>query len=252
MPTETDPIVDDYIAEKGAIVSFTGEMFSGKTEGLIDLRKEMRLRSKINPAVHYRKELLFFKALEDRRYSEDEVVNHDGTKRINAIKIRKSDPNKISHIVNQNESDGKKIGAVFIDEAWLFNEIILEICQQLADKNKIVALSLLSTFFNRKPVPMTGKLLCISKYIIQKHAFCISCKDRSWYSFRISQLWKHYQNDSQNPSEENEQLGGSKYYCALCADCFKKINELIDRKIPPIDIIKAMNMYEYCIRKEVI
>ena len=102
-------------SQKGWIEVICGSMFSGKTEELI---RRMR-RAEF---AHQKVEI--FKPSIDVRYSEEEVVSH------NATTIR-STPVSSSQNILLMSSDVDVVG---VDEAQFFDEGIVDVCRQLANR----------------------------------------------------------------------------------------------------------------------
>ena len=103
----------------GRIEVVCGSMFSGKTEELI-----RRLRR----AKFARQRVEIYKPAIDKRYSEEEVVSHDS----NAIM---STPIDSSAQILLLSSD---IDVVGIDEAQFFDDGLVDVCNELANRGLMV------------------------------------------------------------------------------------------------------------------
>ena len=100
---------------RGRVEVVCGSMFSGKTEELIRrLRRAQFAKQKVE----------IFKPAIDVRYSEEEVVSHEG----NSIPSTPVD-SSASILLMAQESD-----VVGIDEAQFFDEHIVEVCNELASR----------------------------------------------------------------------------------------------------------------------
>ena len=99
----------------GRIEVVCGSMFSGKTEELI---------RRLKRAKFARQKVEIFKPSIDKRYSDEEVVSHDS----NAIM---STPIDSSAQILLMSSD---IDVVGIDEAQFFDDGIVEVCNELANR----------------------------------------------------------------------------------------------------------------------
>ena len=123
----------------GRIEVVCGSMFSGKTEELI---RRLR-RAKF---AHQKVEI--FKPSIDKRYSEEEVVSHDS----NSIM---STPIDTAAQILLLASD---IDVVGIDEAQFFDDGLIEVCNELANRGMRVIVAGLDMDF--KGVPFGTVRLC--------------------------------------------------------------------------------------------
>ena len=128
------------VAENAKLRVICGPMFSGKTKTLIRVIKEY---------ADANRRIQVFKPGLDNRYAEEQVVSHD-KESINAIAIK--NPSEMYDF--QDEID------VFaIDEAQFFSDEIVEVCQNLALKEKIVIISGLDLDFKTRPFGAMPQLL---------------------------------------------------------------------------------------------
>src|SRR5690625_1583536 len=119
-------------------------MFSGKSEELI---RRVRQAKFGNLSVHV------FKPAIDDRYSEEEVVTHNGSTII-------ARPVKYSRdILEQVE---KTVDVVGIDEVQFFDPDIVEVANELADRGIRVILAVLDTDFRGVPFGHMTKYMAIS------------------------------------------------------------------------------------------
>jgi len=191
----------------GKITIVTGPMFSGKTTEL------QRLFSREEIAKRYS---LFFKPKMDNRYSEEDVVNHNGQK---AEAITVSDSNEILYKVNEylNSNNKKELLVnVFIDEVQFFNSDIIYIIKQIANLELNVYCSGLNQTFEGNPFPFKdnkdhiGTLMALSDYVIHLDAVCNKCGGVATKTYRTGD------------SKETVIIGGTDKYQARCTNCFKK------------------------------
>jgi thymidine kinase len=148
----------DIPLREGWIEVISGSMYAGKTEEL--LRRLRRLD-------YAKKAYLVFKPQIDNRYSEDEVVSHDHTK-IKSICISKA-----SEI--RDHVGGKGLYAVAIDEVQFFDEEVIAICEQLADKGIRVIVAGLDRDFRGEPFGVMPSLLSRAEYVTKLNAICQVC-----------------------------------------------------------------------------
>jgi thymidine kinase len=173
----------------GLIEVITGSMFSGKTEELIRRLKRAKIA---------RQKVEIFKPIVDDRYSETEVVSHDE----NAIQSTPvSDSSKILDLT----SDVQVVG---IDEAQFFDEGLIDVCNNLADRGIRVIVAGLDMDYKGRPFGPIPGLMAIAEYITKVHAICQRCGDLAQYSFRKSE------------EEELVLLGELDEYEPLCRKCY--------------------------------
>lgn len=173
----------------GWIEVICGSMFSGKTEELI---------RRLNRARIAKQKVEVFKPAVDTRYDEADVVSHD-EKKTASIPVQSA-----SQILFYAE-DFEVVG---IDEAQFFDNELVNVCNQLAEKGKRVVVSGLDMDFKGIPFgPMPG-LMAIAEYVTKVHAICIRCGNPANYSHRIV------------ADEKLVMLGETDSYEPLCRKCF--------------------------------
>jgi thymidine kinase len=182
---------------RGSVEVITGSMFSGKTEELL-----RRLRR----ALFAGQKVEIFKPSLDVRYSETRIVSHDG-------KSVSSTPVENASAILLLTGDAHVVG---IDEAQFFDDYLVEVCNELADRGMRVLVAGLDMDFNGKPFgPMPG-LLAIAEYITKVHAICVKCGSLAQYSHR------------KTDEEKIVLLGEKDVYEPLCRSCFLK-NRSVDK-----------------------
>ena len=169
----------------GRIEVICGSMFSGKTEELI-----RRLRR----AQFARQRVEIFKPSIDVRYSEEDVVSHQG----NSILSTPVDSSQ-SILLLGSESD-----VIGIDEAQFFDEGIVEVCNELAKRGVRVIVAGLDIDYLGNPFGPMPKLLAIV------HAICVRCGALAYVSHRIV------------AGDRQVMLGEMKEYEPLCRECYAK------------------------------
>ncbi len=157
--------------KRGWIEVVCGSMFSGKTEELI---------RRINRARIAKQKVEIFKPKIDTRYDEEEVVSHNK----NAILSTPVDsPQNILLLANDVEVVG-------VDEAQFFDEGLVDVCNQLANRGIRVIVAGLDMDFLGKPFGPIPKLLATAEYVTKVHAICVRCGDLAHYSHRLSDASK--------------------------------------------------------------
>ena len=175
----------------GRIEVVCGSMFSGKTEELI-----RRMRR----AQFARQRVEIFKPSIDVRYSEEDVVSHDQ-------KHIQSTPIDSSASILLLASD---IDVVGIDEAQFFDEGIVDVCNQLANRGVRVIVAGLDMDFRGQPFGPMPALCAIADEVTKVHAICVQCGALAYVSHRNVD------------SERRVLLGETQEYEPLCRDCYQK------------------------------
>ena len=174
---------------RGRVEVVCGSMFSGKTEELIRrLRRAQFAKQKVE----------IFKPAIDVRYSEEEVVSHEG----NSILSTPVDSSASILLMGQ-ESD-----VVGIDEAQFFDEHIVEVCNELASKGIRVIVAGLDLDFKGQPFGPMPQLCAIADEVTKVHAICVRCGALAYVSHRIV------------AGEKQVMLGENQEYEPLCRECY--------------------------------
>ena len=183
----------DKTSGKGWIEVITGSMFSGKTEELIRRLKRARIA---------RQKVEIFKPRIEVRYAIEEVVSHDE----NAIQSTPVDSSaNILLLANGVEVVG-------IDEAQFFDDGLVDVCNQLADKGIRVIVAGLDMDYRGKPFGPMPKLMSIAEYVTKVHAICVRCGNLAHYTHRLSE------------DDKLIVLGETDMYEPLCRVCYSKAN----------------------------
>ena len=148
---------------RGRIEVICGSMFSGKTEELI---------RRLKRAEFARQSVEIFKPSIDTRYAEQDVVSHEG----NSIP---STPVDSSASILLLGSD-----VVGIDEAQFFDENLIDVCNELANRGTRVIVAGLDLDFKGVPFgPMPG-LCAVADEVTKVHAICVRCGALAYVSHR--------------------------------------------------------------------
>lgn len=141
----------------GSLEVITGSMFCGKTDELI-----RRLRR----ATIARQKVQVFKPAIDNRYAVEKVTSHAGGE-FAAQPIQSA-----SEILQRLDSDTT---VVAIDEAQFFDESIISIAQELADRELRVIVAGLDTDFRGEPFGPIPFLMAKAEVVDKLHAICMVC-----------------------------------------------------------------------------
>ena len=186
----------------GWIEVICGSMFSGKTEELIRrLRRAQFARQKVE----------IFKPSVDIRYDDEKVVSHD------ANEIRSTPVPAAANIPIL--ADGCDV--VGIDEAQFFDDEIVSVCNDLANKGIRVIVAGLDMDFKGNPFGPMPNLMATAEYVTKVHAVCTKTGNLAQYSYRKSQ------NDDLvllGEIDEYEPLSRAAYYKATLRDKVRNMN----------------------------
>jgi thymidine kinase len=174
-------------------------MFSGKTEELI---------RRLKRAQFAKQRVEIFKPSIDNRFDNDMVVSHD------ANEIRST---PVPAAVNiPILADGCDV--VGIDEAQFFDDGIIKVCNDLANKGIRVIVAGLDMDFKGNPFGPMPSLMATAEYVTKVHAVCTRSGNLAQYSFR-----KASGKDIVllGETEEYEPLSRAAYYKAMQKEILK-------------------------------
>ena len=177
----------------GWIEVICGSMFSGKTEELI---------RRLKRAQFAKQKVEIFKPAIDTRYDEAKVVSH------NANEIR-STPVPSSENIRILADNVEVVG---IDEAQFFDDGIVKVCNDLANRGIRVIVAGLDMDFKGNPFGPMPALMATAEYVTKVHAVCTKTGNLAHYSFRKT-------NDDKlvllGETQEYEPLSRAAYYKAI-------------------------------------
>ena len=177
----------------GWIEVICGSMFSGKTEELI---------RRLKRAQFAKQRIEIFKPTVDVRYDQEEVVSH------NDNRIR-STPVPVASNILLLANDVDVVG---IDEAQFFDDGIVAVCNDLANRGIRVIVAGLDMDFKGNPFGPMPALMATAEYVTKVHAVCTHTGNLANYSFRKAS------NDNLvmlGENQEYEPLSRAAYFKAL-------------------------------------
>ena len=149
----------------GWIEVICGSMFSGKTEELI---------RRLKRAQFARQKVEIFTPSLDTRYSEDSVMSHDSnTIRSTPVPAAANIP-----ILADN------CDVVGIDEAQFFDDEIVKVCNDLANRGVRVIVAGLDMDYKGNPFGPMPALMATAEYVTKVHAVCTRTGNLAHYSYR--------------------------------------------------------------------
>ncbi|MCL6216960.1 thymidine kinase [Zunongwangia pacifica] len=186
----------------GWIEVICGSMFSGKTEELI---------RRLKRAQFAKQNVEIFKPAVDTRYDEEMVVSHD------ANEIRSTPVPAASNI--RLLADGCDV--VGIDEAQFFDDEIVSVCNDLANRGIRVVVAGLDMDFKGNPFGPMPNLMATAEYVTKVHAVCTRTGNLAQYSYR-----KAVNDDLVflGETEEYEPLSRAAYYKAMHQEKVRRMN----------------------------
>ena len=191
----------NHTEQFGWIEVICGSMFSGKTEELI---------RRLKRAQFARQKVEIFKPTVDVRYNEEMVVSHD------ANEIRSTPVPAAANIPIL--ADGCDV--VGIDEAQFFDDEIVRICNDLANKGVRVIVAGLDMDFKGNPFGPMPNLMATAEYVTKVHAVCTRTGNLAQYSYRKS---KSDDLVLVGEVEDYEPLSRAAYYKATMRDKVRNI-----------------------------
>ncbi len=155
----------NHTEQFGWIEVICGSMFSGKTEELI---------RRLKRAQFAKQKVEIFKPAIDTRYDDEKVVSHD------ANEIR-STPVPSSEYIRILADDIKVVG---IDEAQFFDDGIVQVCNDLANRGIRVIVAGLDMDFKGNPFGPMPNLMATAEYVTKVHAVCVRTGNLAHFSHR--------------------------------------------------------------------
>jgi thymidine kinase len=174
----------------GWIEVIAGSMFSGKSEELIRrLRRAKIARQKVQ----------VFKPVIDSRFSDNQIVSHS------EMRHESSNIRTAAEVLAKVEPNTEVVG---IDEGQFFDNELVNVANELAQRGVRVIIAGLDQDYTGKPWEPMPQLLAIAEYITKTHAICMKCGQPANYSQRTFE------------SEERVAVGAAGMYEARCRRCF--------------------------------
>ncbi len=141
----------------GSVEVICGSMFCGKTEELIRRLRRARIA---------KQKVQVFKPAIDNRYNHNKVTSHSGID-VDANPVADS-----QDILSSLDPDTTVIG---VDEVQFFDEEIVDVVEQLAEKGMRVIVTGLDTDFRGEPFGFMPQLMARAEYVDKLHAICMVC-----------------------------------------------------------------------------
>ena len=141
----------------GWIEVVCGSMFSGKTEELI---------RRVRRAQIARQQVQVFKPALDTRYTEREVMSHNGMQ-VKAVPVE--DIAQLRALIKPDTT------VVALDEAQFFDDDVVPLCEELAHREVRVIVAGLDMDFRGEPFGPMPTLMARAEQVDKLQAICVVC-----------------------------------------------------------------------------
>ena len=185
----------------GWIEVICGSMFSGKTEELI---------RRLKRAKFARQRVEIFKPAIDTRYDDEMVISHDSNE------IRSTPVPAAANIpILADNCD-----VIGIDEAQFFDDEIVQVCNDLANRGMRVIVAGLDMDYKGNPFGPMPALMATAEYVTKVHAVCTRTGNLAHFSYR-----KANSDDLVllGENDEYEPLSRAAYYKAMLREKVSKM-----------------------------
>lgn len=189
----------NFPRDTGYLEIIVGPMFSGKTNKIIEIYN--KYKSIYN--------ILVINYIGDNRYSNSDIVSHDGNK-IPCIPI------KLLSDINDDEEYKEKYNMsdiIIINEGQFFKDIYDWVTNSVELSNKIIFICGLDGDYKRETFGNFLNLIPICDKVLKIKGVCSVCRDStpSLFSHRLS-------------NETTQEVIGVDNYTPLCRKCYLKTN----------------------------
>ena len=173
----------------------TGSMFAGKTEELIRL---------VRRAMYAHRNVQVFKPALDERTASTEIRSHDGAlHEAVAVSVSKKIPPAVEPSAD----------VIAVEEAQFFDDGIVEVCGDLADRGYEVIVTGLDMDFRGQPFGPVPALLAVADEVVKLRAICARCGRDASRSQRL------VDGKPAPASAPTIQVGSEESYEARCRHC---------------------------------
>ena len=186
----------------GWIEVIAGSMFSGKTEELI---------RRLKRAKFAKQKVEIFKPMIDTRYDDKSVISHDSNEIL-------STPVPAAANIPILADDCDVVG---IDEAQFFDDEIVKVCNDLANRGVRVIVAGLDMDFKGNPFGPMPALMATAEYVTKVHAVCTRTGNLANYSYRKA---KGDELVLLGEVDEYEPLSRAAYYKLMLREKIRKMN----------------------------
>ena len=181
----------------GWIEVICGSMFSGKTEELI---------RRVRRAQIARQKVQVFKPALDTRYTVQEVTSHNGMQ-VEAVSVENTA--QVQALLKPDTT------VVALDEAQFFDDDVVALCEELADRGSRVIVAGLDMDFRGEPFGPMPTLMALADRVDKLQAVCVRCGAVATRSQRLI--------DGRPAPTDGPVIvvGGAEAYEARCRNCYE-------------------------------
>ena len=187
--------------QPGKLYAIYGPMFAGKSTELLRYKRRAEIAGK---------HTIVFKPRIDNRYSEEEVVTHDGVRSDSIIAENSKDLLLVATQVAPTVTD------VFIDEAQFFDSELPAVVKELMRLGMNVYVAGLNTDFRGEPFPVMAELIARAHYVTRLFAVCKVCG-----SYEANMTQRLVNGKPAKLSDPIILVGGEESYEARCSSCYE-------------------------------
>jgi len=179
----------------GWIEVVCGSMFSGKTEELI---------RRVRRAQIARQKVQVFKPAMDTRYAHGEVASHNGMQ-VEAVPV--GNTAQLRALIEPDTT------VVAIDEGQFFDQDLVDLCEELADRGVWVIVAGLDMDFRGEPFGPMPQLMACAERVDKLQAICVVCGGPASHTQRLI--------DGRPAAYDDPVIlvGASEVYEARCRGC---------------------------------
>lgn len=153
----------------GTLTCYLGPMFAGKSTSLLQ---------NIVWFKYIDEPIMIFKPSYDKRYSDKEIVTHNG------VKILSEVIDESKEALNNESYD--KLRHVFFDEIHFFDSNIIDVVKTMLKESKNVYISGLDCDYNGEPFYVSSILSGMADYTYKVKATCNVCGKPASKTIRIN------------------------------------------------------------------
>ncbi|HET7657462.1 MAG TPA: thymidine kinase [Bacillales bacterium] len=185
----------EVFKQRGSLEVICGSMFSGKSEELI---------RRVHRVQYGKQKAEVFKPAIDNRYSDAEVVSHNG---ISVLAIPVGSAEEILH------KKAPDTDVIAIDEVQFFDEGIVPVVQKLANAGIRVLVAGLDQDFRGHPFGQVPVLMGLAETVTKLQAICVICGGAASRTQRL------INGQPASYDEPTIMVGAAEAYEARCRHC---------------------------------
>jgi len=182
----------------GTLTVYAGPMYAGKTTALI---------AELEDSLESNSNVLVVKPSIDNRYSDEDIVSHDG------VSLQKVTGHKVKRLPTDGEivpKDMENIDVLLIDEAQFFTELCYNWVPAYLERGVNVVAVGLDMDSEGRPFGSMPFLLSLANNVYKLVGVCTVCSDEATRTFRKLSA----------RSSDQVLIGGAETYEPRCLNCW--------------------------------